>query len=335
MSSTILGIESSCDETSASICRDGKVINNIIATQSVHKQFGGVVPELASRAHQKNIVPIIEESLRTASIDLNELSAIAYTQGPGLLGALLVGSSFAKSLAMALEVPLIAVNHMQAHVLSHFIEDPKPSFPFICLTVSGGHTQLVLVEDYLKMRVIGRTLDDAVGEAFDKGAKLLGFAYPGGPLVDQHAKSGDPTKFQFAKSEISGFDYSFSGIKTSLLYFLRKEIQKDSSFVEQNLADIAASYQAALIAMLEEKLVAAATAHEVKHVAIAGGVSANSGLRSRLRELGDVHGWKTYIPKFEYCTDNAGMISLTGYYQFLKQDFAMLDTTPMPRMPLA
>lgn len=332
MSITILGIESSCDETSAAICHNGKVINNIIATQSVHKQFGGVVPELASRAHQKNIIPVVQQALTQSSIDLNEVSAIAYTKGPGLLGALLVGSSFAKAVSLALEKPLIAVNHMQGHVLSHFIDDPKPEFPFLCLTVSGGHTQIVLVEDFLKMKVIGTTIDDAVGEAFDKGAKLLGFPYPGGPLIDKHAADGDPKKFSFAKSSVPEYDYSFSGIKTSLLYALKKELSVNPDFINENKADLAASYQACLIQMLLEKLGRAAADLNIHHIAIAGGVSANSGLRRELTKMGAERDWKVYIPAFQYCTDNAGMIAFSGYHQFREQQFDNLQSTPEPRM---
>jgi len=334
MSITILGIESSCDETSAAICRNGKVINNIIATQSIHKQFGGVVPELASRAHQKNIVPVIRESVEKAGIDRKEINAIAYTQGPGLLGALLVGSSFAKSMAMALDIPLISVNHLQAHVLSHFVNDPKPKFPFLCLTVSGGHTQIVLVKDYLEMEVIGKTIDDAAGEAFDKGAKLLGLPYPGGPLIDKNAKAGNPDKFDFSKAVVPGLDYSFSGIKTSLLYFLRKQIQKNESFIEENIEDLSASYQNAIISMLLEKLEKASKHYKTNQISIAGGVSANSGLRKSITELGENKGWDIFIPEFEYCTDNAGMIALTGYYKYLKEEFASLKETSKPRMPI-
>ncbi len=334
MSTTILGIESSCDETSAAICRDGKVINNIIATQSVHNEFGGVVPELASRAHQRNIVPIIRESLQSAAIDVNEISAIAYTQGPGLLGALLVGSSFAKAFAMALDIPTIPVNHMRAHVLSHFIKEPTPQFPFLCLTVSGGHTQLVLVRDHLDMEVIGQTIDDAVGEAFDKGAKLLGLPYPGGPMIDKLATQGDSSKYSFSKSDVPDLNYSFSGIKTSLLYFLRKELARDSEFITKNIADLAASYQHTLIEMLLHKLKKAMNAHKLDQVAIAGGVSANKGLRTAINNLGSQSGWDVFIPDFEYCTDNAAMIALTGHYQFEAGKYGSLKDIPRPRMPL-
>ena len=334
MSITILGIESSCDETSASICRDNKVINNIIATQSIHEQYGGVVPELASRAHQKNIVPVVEQALVNANIELKELTAIAYTQGPGLLGALLVGSSFAKSMSMALNIPLIPVNHLQAHVLSHFVDDPKPKLPFLCLTVSGGHTQIVLVKDYLEMEVIGQTIDDAAGEAFDKGAKLLGLPYPGGPLIDHNAKSGDTKKFTFSKADVPDLNFSFSGIKTSLLYFLRKELAKDDQFIEKNINDLSASYQDTIVAMLLDKLSKAAKTHNIDQIAIAGGVSANSYLRDQLVALGKKNGWDIFIPKFEYCTDNAGMISITGYYKYLAQQFGNMTDTSKPRMPI-
>ncbi len=334
MSITILGIESSCDETSASICRDNKVINNIIATQSIHEQYGGVVPELASRAHQKNIIPVVEKALSDAKVDQKDLTAIAYTQGPGLLGALLVGSSFAKSMAMALDIPLIPVNHLQAHVLSHFVEDPKPKLPFLCLTVSGGHTQIVLVKDHLDMQVIGQTIDDAAGEAFDKGAKLLGLPYPGGPLIDKYAMEGDTKKFSFSKAGVPDLNFSFSGIKTSLLYFLRKELVKDDQFIENNIEDLCASYQDTIVTMLLEKLSKAAKAHNINQIAIAGGVSANSYLRKQLLVLGEKSGWDIFIPKFEYCTDNAGMIAITGYYKYLAQQFGELTDTSKPRMPI-
>lgn len=328
----ILGIESSCDETAAAVCKDGKIINNIIATQSIHESYGGVVPELASRAHQKNIIPVVNEALAGAGIKITDLDAIAYTQGPGLLGALLVGSSFAKAAAMALDIPVIPVNHMQAHVLAHFIEDPSPAFPFLCLTVSGGHTQIVRVDGYLEMHVIGQSKDDAVGEAFDKCAKLLGIGYPGGPRIDKLARDGDPLRFQFPQSDIPELDYSFSGIKTAFMYFLRDEQKKNGHFIEENLNDLAASLQHTLIDMLFKKLEKAAKREAIKNVAIAGGVSANSGLRSHLQNVGERLGWKTFIPKFEYCTDNAAMIATAGYYQLQAGKRGSLRDSPQPRM---
>lgn len=332
MKINILAIESSCDETSAAVISDGKILNNIIATQSVHEKYGGVVPELASRAHQQHLIPVINEAILTSGIDKKELSAVAFTRGPGLMGSLMVGVSFAKSFAYALGIPLIDVNHMQAHILAHFIEDPKPNFPFICLTVSGGHTQLVLVKDYLDMSVIGETTDDAVGEAFDKTAKLLGLPYPGGPLIDRYAKEGDPSAFQFPISDIPGLNFSFSGIKTAVLYFLRDNLKNNPNFIEENLKDICASVQFTLIKMLMLKLKKAAKEHKIKNIAIAGGVSANSGLRKELQELASKHGWNVFIPKFEYCTDNAAMIAMAAHFKFLKGDFCGLDVTPEARM---
>ncbi|MDX5478038.1 MAG: tRNA (adenosine(37)-N6)-threonylcarbamoyltransferase complex transferase subunit TsaD [Cyclobacteriaceae bacterium] len=332
MKINILAIESSCDETSAAVISDGKILNNIIATQSVHEKYGGVVPELASRAHQQHLIPVINEAILTSGIDKKELSAVAFTRGPGLMGSLMVGVSFAKSFAYALGIPLIDVNHMQAHILAHFIEDPKPNFPFICLTVSGGHTQLVLVKDYLDMSVIGETTDDAVGEAFDKTAKLLGLPYPGGPLIDRYAKEGDPSAFQFPISDIPGLNFSFSGIKTAVLYFLRDNLKNSPNFIEENLKDICASVQFTLIKMLMLKLKKAAKEHKIKNIAIAGGVSANSGLRKELQELASKHGWNVFIPKFEYCTDNAAMIAMAAHFKFLKGDFCGLDVTPEARM---
>ena len=287
----ILAIESSCDETSAAVAVDGKVLNNIIATQSVHENYGGVVPELASRAHQQNIVPVVDEALKNAAISKDDLSAIAFTRGPGLMGALLVGTSFAKSMALALDIPLIEVNHMQAHILAHFIDDPKPSFPFLCLTVSGGHTQIVLVKDYLEMEVIGETQDDAVGEAFDKTAKMLGLGYPGGPLVDKLAQEGDALRFKFPEMEMQGLNYSFSGIKTAVLYFLRDQLKQNESFIKDNVNDICASVQYTLVRMLLQKLRKAARQHHISEIAIAGGVSANSGLRNTLNEMAKKEGW--------------------------------------------
>lgn len=329
----ILGIESSCDETSASICADGKVINNIIASQDIHTQYGGVVPELASRAHHKNIVPVIHEALNHAEIRPEDLDAIAYTRGPGLLGALLVGSSFARTMAAALGIPVIPIHHMKAHVLAHFIEDPKPPFPFLCLTVSGGHTQIIRVASATDFAIIGQTLDDAVGEAFDKAAKLLGLPYPGGPLIDQHAKKGDPFAFHFAKSEVPNYDYSFSGIKTSILYFLQKEVRKNEHFIQENIHDLCASIQQVLVDMLFEKLIKAAQKEKIDHIAIAGGVSANSALRSKLQAVANIHDWNTYIPDFQYCTDNAAMIAMSGHLYYEKKMFGDLTDSPLPRMP--
>lgn len=328
----ILAIESSCDETSAAVVVNGKVLNNIIATQSVHENYGGVVPELASRAHQQNIVPVVDQALKNAAIDKNELSAISFTRGPGLLGALLVGTSFAKSMALALDIPLIEVNHMQAHILAHFIDDPRPQFPFLCLTVSGGHTQIVLVESHLRMSIIGETRDDAVGEAFDKSAKLLGLPYPGGPLIDKYAQQGNPERFSFPETSMPGLNYSFSGIKTGILYFLRDELKKNERFIDENLNDICASIQHTLVSMLLQKLRKAARKHNIKQIAIAGGVSANSGLRGTLSEMAKAEGWTTYVPDFQYCTDNAGMIGMAGHYKYLAGEFVDQKVSALPRM---
>jgi N6-L-threonylcarbamoyladenine synthase len=330
----ILAIESSCDETSASIISDGKILNNIVATQSVHEKYGGVVPELASRAHQQHLVPVVHEALSTSGIDKEELSAVAFTRGPGLMGALMVGVSFAKSFAYALGVPIIEVNHMQAHILAHFIEDPKPNFPFLCLTVSGGHTQLVLVKDHLDMEVVGETLDDAVGEAFDKTAKLLGLPYPGGPLIDRYAQEGNPRAFDFPVSDMPGLNFSFSGIKTAVLYFLRDRLKEDDQFIEKHMADICASLQYTLIRMLMKKLKKAAKQHHVKELAIAGGVAANSGLRRAVEDLASDLKGKVYIPKFEYCTDNAAMIAMAAHYKYLRKEFCGLDVSPLARMKI-
>ncbi|MBS9522625.1 tRNA (adenosine(37)-N6)-threonylcarbamoyltransferase complex transferase subunit TsaD [Litoribacter ruber] len=334
MKINILAIESSCDETSASVISDGKILNNIVATQSVHEKYGGVVPELASRAHQQHLVPVIHEAIETSGIDKKDLSAVAFTRGPGLMGSLMVGVSFAKSFAYSLGIPLIEVNHMEAHILAHFIDDPKPDFPFICLTVSGGHTQLVLVKDHLEMEVIGETLDDAVGEAFDKTAKLMGLPYPGGPLIDKYAKEGNPKAFAFPVSDMPELNYSFSGIKTAVLYFLRDKIKENPQFIEENTADICASVQYTLIKMLTQKLKKAAKLHRVKNIAIAGGVSANSGLREELNRLAADLNWKVYIPKFEYCTDNAAMIAMAAHYKFLSNSFCGLDTSPLAKMKI-
>jgi N6-L-threonylcarbamoyladenine synthase len=333
----ILGIESSCDDTSAAVLKNGKMLANIVASQKVHESFGGVVPELASRAHQQNIIPVVHEAIQKAGIKKEALSAIGFTRGPGLLGSLLVGVSFAKSFAMALDIPLIEVNHMQGHVLAHFIEDEhqeKPNFPFICLTVSGGHTQIVLIKDYFEMEVIGQTKDDAAGEAFDKAAKLMSIPYPGGPLVDKHAQSGDPLKYEFPISNVGDFDFSFSGLKTSLLYFLKRNLETDPNFIKNNRDDICASYQHTIIKTLFKKLIKACKKHDIKEVAIAGGVSANSLLRSELKRIGNLQGWKTYIPKFEFCTDNAGMISIAAHHKFLKGEFVGQDVVPNARLKI-
>ena len=334
MSPIILAIESSCDETSASVIRNGKVLNNIIATQVIHRKYGGVVPELASRAHQQNIVATVHEAIDNSGILKTDLNAVAFTRGPGLMGSLLVGVSYAKGLSLGLNIPLIEVNHMQAHVLAHFIDDPKPSFPFLCLTVSGGHTQIVLVKDYLDMEVIGQTQDDAVGEAFDKAAKIMGLPYPGGPLIDQYAQSGNPKAFKFPETSMPGLDFSFSGIKTAFLYFLRDENKKNPAFVEQNLHDICASIQSTLVNMLLNRLQQASIQTGIKTIAIAGGVSANTGLRNRLQSVGEALGWNIFIPAFQYCTDNAAMIAIAAHYKFLKGQLFPLDVVPLARMPL-
>lgn len=332
----ILAIESSCDDTSAAVLKNETILSNLIAGQSVHSGFGGVVPELASRAHLQNILPVVDQAIKKAGIELSDIDAIAFTKGPGLLGSLLVGVSFAKSLALALGIPLIDVNHMHGHVLAHFIDDEereKPKFPFICMTVSGGHTQLVLVKDFLKMEIIGSTIDDAAGEAFDKAAKLLGFPYPGGPLIDKYAASGDPKKFQFAKPRMEGFDFSFSGLKTSILYFVQKQEKLDPNFVKHNLNDLCASVQRTIVEILFDKLVKACKHYNITQVAIAGGVSANSEIRTKLKAEGDKHGWQTHIPKFEYCTDNAAMIAIAGKYQFEAGKFAGQEITAQARIP--
>lgn len=334
MSPIILAIESSCDETSAAVITNGKVLNNIIASQAVHHKYGGVVPELASRAHQRNIVTVVADALEKSGVSMVELDAIAFTRGPGLMGSLLVGVSFAKGLALGLDKPLIEVNHMQAHVLSHFIEEPVPAFPFLCLTVSGGHTQIILVRDFLDMKVIGETRDDAAGEAFDKAAKVLGLPYPGGPLIDAYAQKGSPNTFKFPETFMPGLDFSFSGIKTAFLYFLRDEKKKDVDFVEKNLNDICASIQHHLVNMLLNRLIDASDQTGIKEIAIAGGVSANSGLRKELESRAKERGWNVYIPAFEYCTDNAAMIAMAAHHKFLKREFCTLDVSPLARMPI-
>ncbi len=331
---TILSIESSCDDTGAAICRDGAILCNLIANQQVHEQYGGVVPELASRAHMQNIVPVVDKALKNAGITLYDLDAIAFTQVPGLIGSLLVGAEFAKSLALALDIPLIAVNHMQAHVLANIIEEPRPSFPFLCLTVSGGHTQIVLCSSPGSMKVIGETIDDAAGEAFDKSAKLLGLPYPGGPLIDKYAKDGDAKRFNFPEPQLPGLNFSFSGLKTSILYFIQKEKAKNPDFISENLADICASIQGRIVSILLRKLEKAIRETGINNVCIAGGVSANSGLRKAFIESGKQYNWNTYIPSMEYCTDNAGMIAIAAYYKYMAGDFADLSVTPSARTKL-
>jgi N6-L-threonylcarbamoyladenine synthase len=327
MSIYILGIESSCDDTSAAVIRDREILSNLIANQEVHRAFGGVVPELASRAHQQNIIPVVEQALNIAKVHKKQLHAIAFTRGPGLLGSLLVGTSFAKSFALSLGLPVIAVDHMDAHILAHFIEEPgisrqTPRFPFLCLTVSGGHSQIVLVKDYFDFTIIGKTIDDAAGEAFDKAAKILGLPYPGGPLIDRLASGGNENAFSFPEPAIPGLDYSFSGLKTSFLYFVRDRLKEDTMFIENHKADLAASIQKVIVDILLKKLARAAAEYHVNDIAIAGGVSANSRLRKVLQQKADELGWQVFIPKFEYCTDNAAMVAITGHYKYLRKDFA-------------
>lgn len=331
--SIILGIESSCDETSASICSDGKILSNVIANQTIHEAYGGVVPELASRVHQQNIVPAVQQAIFKANIDKKDIDAVAFTRGPGLLGSLLVGVSFAKAFALAKNIPLIEVNHMQAHVLAHFIDDPKPSFPFLCLTVSGGHTQIVLIKDYFDMEIVGQTNDDAAGEALDKTSKILGLPYPGGPLIDKNARLGNPNAYQFPEPQIPGLDFSFSGLKTAILYFIRDNVALNPNFVQENMNDICASVEKRIVTILLNKLKKAAIQYGVTDIAVAGGVSANTGLRQGLKQLGEEMGWNTFIPQFQYCTDNAAMIAIAGYYKYLKGDFVGQDIAPLARMP--
>ena len=331
MNINILAIESSCDDTSASIIQNGQILSNCVANQEAHKLYGGVVPEVASRAHQANIIPVVDMSIKKAGIAKEDLSAIAFTRGPGLMGSLIVGVSFAKALALSLKIPMIEVNHMMAHVLAHFAEDPKPAFPFLCLTVSGGHTQIVLVKSHLEMEVLGNTIDDAAGEAFDKSGKLLGLGYPAGPLVDKYAKLGKPA-FPFTEPKVANLNFSFSGLKTSILYFLKKELKTNPDFIKNNLNDICASIQTRIVSILINKLKKAVAQTGITEVAIAGGVSANSGLRTALTETGKELGWNTYIPRFEYCTDNAAMIAVTGYYKYLQEEFVGQDVVPMARM---
>jgi N6-L-threonylcarbamoyladenine synthase len=344
MSLTILAIESSCDETSAAICQDGRVLSNHIATQLIHQQYGGVVPELASRAHMQHIVPVVEAAMKTAGCSLEDIDAIGFTQAPGLIGSLLVGEEFAKSLALSLGKPLIAVHHMQAHVLANLIDDPRPAFPFLCLTVSGGHTQIVLCRSPHDLEVLGETIDDAAGEAFDKSAKLLGLPYPGGPLIDQYAKQGDPSRFKFPEPQVPGLDFSFSGLKTAILYFLQNagkstqyhpasiaDEHERESFARENMADICASIQHRIVTILLNKLRKAAAETGIRNVCLAGGVSANSGLRKAFQEMGKQNAWNIFIPAFQYCTDNAGMIAITAYYKYESGQFADLSTTSSAR----
>jgi N6-L-threonylcarbamoyladenine synthase len=328
----ILAIESSCDDTAASIIQNGKILSNIVAGQKVHEQYGGVVPELASRAHQQNIVPVVDIALKQAGITKEELTAIAFTAGPGLIGSLMVGVSFAKSMAMALNIPMIAVNHMDAHILAHFIDEPKPPFPFLCLTVSGGHTMITIMHDYFKSEVIGHTTDDAAGEAFDKAAKILGLPYPGGPLIDKYGAQGNPTAYAFPKPNIPDLNYSFSGLKTAYLYFVQDHLKQNPTFVKDNMADVCASIQFSIIHHLMKKLVLASEQTGIKHIALAGGVSANSALRNTLETEGKKRGWQTYIPAFEYCTDNAAMIAIAGYHKCLQGEFAEQSISPSPRL---
>ena len=330
----ILAIESSCDDTSAAVLMNDKVLSNVVATQAIHKEYGGVVPELASRAHQQNIVPVVHQAIAKANIDKKQLSAIAFTRGPGLMGSLLVGTSFAKSLSLGLGIPLIEVNHMKAHILAHFINDETmkaPSFPFLALTISGGHTQIVQVNDFFDMKIIGQTLDDAVGEAFDKSAKILGLPYPGGPLIDKYAATGDPLKFEFPIPNVKELDFSFSGLKTNILYFIQRKTKEDPDFITNNLEDICASIQYTIITILMKKLKKAVKQTGIKEIAIGGGVSANSGIRQTLIEAQTKYGWKTYIPKFEYCTDNAAMIGIVGYHKYKNESFSNQDITAKAR----
>lgn len=337
MSITILGIESSCDDTSSSVIRDGVMLSNVIASQAVHEAYGGVVPELASRAHQQNIIPVVAEAIKRAGIDKSELSAVAFTRGPGLMGSLLVGTSFAKGLAASLDIPMIEVNHLQAHVLAHFIketpdDDHAPSFPFLCLLVSGGNSQIIKVNAYNDMEVIGQTIDDAAGEAFDKCAKVMGLPYPGGPVIDKLAKEGDPKAFRFARPHVDGYDYSFSGLKTSFLYTLRDAVVNDPGFIENNKASLCASLQSTIVEILLDKLVRASKDLGIRDIAIAGGVSANSGLRNGIVEEGRRRGWRTFLPEFKFTTDNAAMIAMAGYYRYQHGDFSSLGVSPVARL---
>ncbi len=338
MSVTILGIESSCDDTSAAIIKDGYLLSNIIANQDVHKAYGGVVPELASRAHQKNIIPVVDQALKLAKVSKNDINAVAFTRGPGLLGSLLVGTSFAKSFSLAMDIPLVEVNHLQAHILVHFIKELEkkkkvPEFPFLCLLVSGGHTQIVIIKNHLEMEIIGQTIDDAAGEAFDKCAKVIGLTYPGGPVIDINAQRGNKHAFTFSKPRIKNLDYSFSGLKTSFLYFIRDSINKNHDFVKENMMDLCASIQFTIIEILMGKLEMAVKQTGINQIAVAGGVSANSGLRNALKERAKDFGWETFMPEFKFTTDNAAMIAITGYYKYLNKEFASQDIVPLARLP--
>lgn len=337
MDITILGIESSCDDTSAAVLRNNVLLSNVIASQQVHVKYGGVIPELASRAHQQNIIPVIDAALKDANVTIDDIDAIAFTRGPGLLGSLLVGVSFAKGLSLAKNIPLVEVNHLQGHILSHFIdmsdrELPHPEFPFLCLLVSGGHTQIVKVDNPDHMEIVGTTIDDAAGEAFDKCAKVMGLPYPGGPVIDKLAKDGDPLRFKFAKPRVEGFDYSFSGLKTSFLYFLRDHVAEEPDFIETNKADLCASLQYTIIGILVEKLIKAAKHYKITDIAIAGGVSANSGLRTAIELEGHKRGWRTFVPEFRFTTDNAAMIAMAGYFRYLDNRFSSLDVAPAARV---
>lgn len=336
---TILGIESSCDDTSAAVIRDGVILSNVIASQAVHERYGGVVPELASRAHQQNIIPVVHDALKQAGVTKQEFSAVAFTRGPGLLGSLLVGTSFAKGLSSALNIPMVEVNHLQAHVQAHFIKETpddtnRPEFPFLCLLVSGGNSQIILVKSHRQMEIIGQTIDDAAGEAFDKCAKVMGLGYPGGPVVDKLAKQGDPGRFTFSKPHIAGYDYSFSGLKTSFLYFLRDELKTDPGFIGKNKEDLCASLQKTIVNILMDKLYRASKELKIKEVAVAGGVSANSGLRAAFEDYSRRYGWKIHIPKFAYTTDNAAMVAISGYYKYLDGEFCGKDVAPYARVSI-
>ena len=333
----ILGIESSCDDTAAAVIHNGKILSNIIASQKIHEEYGGVVPELASRAHQQNIVPVVDQALKKAGITKDQLSAVAFTKGPGLMGSLLVGTSFAKSLAYGLNIPLIDVNHMQAHILAHFIDEEgfeKPPFPLLAMTISGGHTQIVKVNNHFDMEVIGETIDDAVGEAFDKSGKLLGLGYPAGSEIDKRAKLGNPKAFKFSKPKVDGLNFSFSGLKTAILYFIQREVKNNPNFIEENLNDICASIQYTIIGILTDKLKKASKETGIKHIAIGGGVSANSGIRQALKDGETKHGWTTYVPKFEFTTDNAAMIAIVGYLKYLEKDFASQNVMATARLKI-
>jgi tRNA N6-adenosine threonylcarbamoyltransferase len=338
MSITILGIESSCDDTSASVIKDGFLLSNVTANQDVHKAYGGVVPELASRAHQQNIIPVVDQAIKQANVSKKDISAVAFTRGPGLLGSLLVGTSFAKSFSLAMDIPLIEVNHLQGHILAHFIKEQEkdnrlPDFPFLCLLVSGGHTQIVVIKNHLEMEVIGQTIDDAAGEAFDKCAKVIGLSYPGGPLIDKNAKVGNKEMFSFCKPRIKELDFSFSGLKTSFLYFIRDSIKVNPDFIKENMMDLCASIQHTIVEILMDKLEKAVKQTGIKKIAIAGGVSANSGLQNAMKDRAAKYGWDIFIPEFKFTTDNAAMIAITGYYKYLNKEFANQDIAPLARFP--